>query len=160
MGMLPGLPAGAADNPAEVFELPTVTVVGNAPLPGIGIALKDMPANVQIWSISYEHDERISFGANAVPASGTYARGERTMRTRAGKFRYATVNPTRSGCRRMASSAQINTCSIVVRELHCSAPTPLPVLGARLTSGGFEPVSAQFRGIERPGFRIIALRVR
>ena len=50
MGMLPGLSAGAADNPAEVFELPTVTVVGNAPLPGIGIALKDMPSNVQTWS--------------------------------------------------------------------------------------------------------------
>ena len=30
--------------------MPTVTVVGNAPLPGIGIALKDMPANVQTWN--------------------------------------------------------------------------------------------------------------
>ncbi len=42
--------SNAAENPAEVFELPTVTVVGNAPLPGIGVALKDMPANVQTWN--------------------------------------------------------------------------------------------------------------
>ncbi|MEO8136937.1 MAG: TonB-dependent receptor, partial [Betaproteobacteria bacterium] len=56
--LLPGLMLGvatwgsvtAADNPAEVFELPTVTVVGNTPLPGIGIPLRDMPANVQFWN--------------------------------------------------------------------------------------------------------------
>jgi outer membrane receptor protein involved in Fe transport len=36
-----------ADNPAEVFELPAVTVIGTTPLPGLGTALKDVPANVQ-----------------------------------------------------------------------------------------------------------------
>src|SRR6185437_11057196 len=41
--------AHAADNPAEVFELPSVNVVGTAPLPGLGTALRDVPANVQIF---------------------------------------------------------------------------------------------------------------
>ena len=40
-------PAFAADNPAEVFELPSVQVVGTSPLPGLGTALRDVPANVQ-----------------------------------------------------------------------------------------------------------------
>ena len=39
--------AAAADNPAEVFELPSVQVVGITPLPGLGTALRDVPANVQ-----------------------------------------------------------------------------------------------------------------
>lgn len=39
-----------ADNPAEVFELPSVTVVGTTPLPGLGIPLADMPANVQSFN--------------------------------------------------------------------------------------------------------------
>ena len=37
----------AADNPAEVFELPSVDVVGTTPLPGLGTALRDVPANIQ-----------------------------------------------------------------------------------------------------------------
>jgi iron complex outermembrane recepter protein len=41
--------AHAADNPAEVFELPSVEVVGTAPLPGLGTPLRDVPANVQIF---------------------------------------------------------------------------------------------------------------
>lgn len=36
-----------ADNPAEVFELPRIEVIGTTPLPGLGTALKDVPANVQ-----------------------------------------------------------------------------------------------------------------
>jgi iron complex outermembrane receptor protein len=32
-----------------VFELPSVTVVGTTPLPGLGTPLKDVPANVQIF---------------------------------------------------------------------------------------------------------------
>src|SRR5438552_15001665 len=44
------VPAAArADNPAEVFELPSVEVVGTTPLPGLGTALKDVPANVQVF---------------------------------------------------------------------------------------------------------------
>lgn len=38
----------AADNPAEALELPTVTVVGTTPLPGLGTPIRDVPANVQI----------------------------------------------------------------------------------------------------------------
>ena len=38
-----------ADNPAEVFELPSVTVIGTTPLPGLGTAPKDVPANVQVF---------------------------------------------------------------------------------------------------------------
>jgi len=38
-----------ADNPAEVFELPGVSVIGTTPLPGLGTAPKDVPANVQVF---------------------------------------------------------------------------------------------------------------
>ncbi|HET9728999.1 MAG TPA: hypothetical protein VFR41_06230, partial [Acidimicrobiia bacterium] len=41
--------ANAADNPAEIFELPSVEVVGTAPLPGLGTPLRDVPANVQLF---------------------------------------------------------------------------------------------------------------
>jgi iron complex outermembrane receptor protein len=40
--------AGAADNPAEVLELPQVKVIGTTPLPGSGVALRHLPANVQV----------------------------------------------------------------------------------------------------------------
>ena len=43
-------PIASADNPAEVFELPSVTVVGTTPLPGLGTPLKYVPANVQIFN--------------------------------------------------------------------------------------------------------------
>ena len=43
----PGM--AATGNPAEVFELPSVQVVGTAPLPGFGTPLRDVPANVQIF---------------------------------------------------------------------------------------------------------------
>ena len=38
-----------ADNPAEVFELPQVEVIATTPLPGLGTALADVPANVQVF---------------------------------------------------------------------------------------------------------------
>jgi outer membrane receptor protein involved in Fe transport len=38
-----------AENPAEVFELPRVEVIGTTPLPGLGTALPDVPANVQVF---------------------------------------------------------------------------------------------------------------
>ncbi|MDQ6916368.1 MAG: TonB-dependent receptor plug domain-containing protein, partial [Pseudomonadota bacterium] len=41
--------AARADNPAEVFELPRVEVIGTTPLPGLGTELSDVPANVQIF---------------------------------------------------------------------------------------------------------------
>jgi len=44
--------AAAADNPAEVFELPSVQVIGITPLPGLGTALRDVPANVQRFGSS------------------------------------------------------------------------------------------------------------
>lgn len=37
-------------NPAEALEIPTVVVVGTTPLPGLGTALRDVPANVQIYT--------------------------------------------------------------------------------------------------------------
>ena len=40
----------AADNPAEILELPTIEVVGITPLPGLGTRLRDVPANVQIFT--------------------------------------------------------------------------------------------------------------
>ena len=39
-----------AENPAEVLELPQVAIVGTTPLPGSGIALRKLPANVQIYT--------------------------------------------------------------------------------------------------------------
>ena len=44
-----GSASAAADNPAEVFELPPVDVVATTPLPGLGVPLRDVPANVQIF---------------------------------------------------------------------------------------------------------------
>jgi outer membrane receptor protein involved in Fe transport len=44
------VPVAHADNPAEVFELPSVVVIGTTPLPGLGTALKDVPANVQTFN--------------------------------------------------------------------------------------------------------------
>ena len=42
--------AAAAINPAEVLETETVEVVGTTPLPGLGTPLRDVPANVQIFT--------------------------------------------------------------------------------------------------------------
>ena len=42
-------PAKAA-NPAEILETPTVEVVGTTPLPGLGTPVRDVPANVQIFT--------------------------------------------------------------------------------------------------------------
>jgi len=39
-----------AENPAEVFELPTVVVVATTPLPGLGTPIRDVPSNVQIFT--------------------------------------------------------------------------------------------------------------
>ncbi len=46
------------ENPAEALELPTVEIVGTTPLPGLGTALRDVPANVQIYTssnLSHQH---------------------------------------------------------------------------------------------------------
>ena len=37
-----------ADNPAEVLELPQISVIGTTPLPGSGVRLRNVPANVQV----------------------------------------------------------------------------------------------------------------
>ncbi|MCX7163336.1 MAG: TonB-dependent receptor [Rhodocyclales bacterium] len=42
-------PARAA-NPAEILETPTVEIIGTSPLPGLGTPLRDVPANVQIFT--------------------------------------------------------------------------------------------------------------
>ena len=42
-------PSGArAENAAEALELPSVQVVATTPLPGLGVPLRDVPANVQL----------------------------------------------------------------------------------------------------------------
>jgi iron complex outermembrane recepter protein len=38
------------ENPAEVLELPIMEVIGTTPLPGIGTPLRDVPANVQVFT--------------------------------------------------------------------------------------------------------------
>ena len=42
--------ADAADNPAELLELPRVEVIGTTPLPGLGTPVRDVPANVQVYT--------------------------------------------------------------------------------------------------------------
>jgi iron complex outermembrane recepter protein len=51
-GVIASVPAplAAADNPAEALELPVVEVIGTTPLPGLGTPLRDVPANVQIFT--------------------------------------------------------------------------------------------------------------
>src|SRR5476651_2117797 len=40
----------AADNPAEALEAPVVEVIGTTPLPGLGTPIRDVPANVQVFT--------------------------------------------------------------------------------------------------------------
>jgi outer membrane receptor protein involved in Fe transport len=39
-----------AANPTEALEMPTIEVIGTSPLPGLGTAIRDVPANVQIYT--------------------------------------------------------------------------------------------------------------
>lgn len=43
-------PLAAADNPAEALEAPVVEVIGTTPLPGLGTPIRDVPANVQVFT--------------------------------------------------------------------------------------------------------------
>ena len=49
-GLVAAAPLLAADNPAEALELPKVDVIGTTPLPGLGTPLRDVPANVQVYT--------------------------------------------------------------------------------------------------------------
>jgi outer membrane receptor protein involved in Fe transport len=67
-------------NPAAAPELPTVTVVGTTPLPGLGTPLEDVPANVQILTsrgLSREHHATATdyLTQNAGSVSGNAAQG-------------------------------------------------------------------------------------
>src|SRR6266436_9476619 len=42
-----GLAHGAEENPAAALEAPTVEIIGTTPLPGIGVPINQVPANVQ-----------------------------------------------------------------------------------------------------------------
>ncbi|MGQ0577885.1 MAG: TonB-dependent receptor [Betaproteobacteria bacterium] len=42
-----GLALGAEENPAAALEAPTVEIIGTTPLPGIGVPVNQVPANVQ-----------------------------------------------------------------------------------------------------------------
>ena len=46
-GTAAGAATDASDNPAAVMELPQVEVVGTTPLPGLGLSLRQIPANVR-----------------------------------------------------------------------------------------------------------------
>ncbi|HMX15482.1 MAG TPA: TonB-dependent receptor [Rhodocyclaceae bacterium] len=39
-----------AENPTEALELPTLDVIGTTPLPGLGTPVRDVPANVQVFT--------------------------------------------------------------------------------------------------------------
>jgi iron complex outermembrane recepter protein len=70
----------AADNPAEIFELPTIQVIGTTPLPGLGLPLKDVAANVQTFNRS-DFDRQRPFdltdflGRNANSVASSSAQG-------------------------------------------------------------------------------------
>ena len=60
-----GAAAAVADpaNPAEALELPTVTVIGTTPLPGLATPIEDVPANVQVFSaaeMARQHSSALS----------------------------------------------------------------------------------------------------
>ena len=48
--VIASLKMAEAANPAEALEIPTVEVVGTTPLPGLGTSIRDVPANVQIYT--------------------------------------------------------------------------------------------------------------
>ncbi len=50
--------AAHAQNPAEVLELPQVTVVGTTPLPGSDVPVSKLPANVQIFTSEQLREQR------------------------------------------------------------------------------------------------------
>ena len=68
------------ENPAEIFELPSLQVIGTTPLPGLGVPLKDVPANVQTFNRS-EFDKQRPFdltdflGRNANSVASGSAQG-------------------------------------------------------------------------------------
>ena len=47
LGLSGGVAHSAEENPAAVLEAPTVEVIGTTPLPGIGVPVNQVPANVQ-----------------------------------------------------------------------------------------------------------------
>jgi iron complex outermembrane recepter protein len=70
--------AAAADNPAEAVELNRIEVIGTTPLPGLGLPLSRVPANVQVFSPG-RHErpaplpdflDRNAAGANATSGQG------------------------------------------------------------------------------------------
>jgi len=52
--------AQAAENPTEALEAPAVEVVGTTPLPGLATPIRDVPANVQIFTGRDLHQQRQS----------------------------------------------------------------------------------------------------
>ena len=67
--------AVAADNPTEVFEMPVVEVIGTTPLPGLGTALRDVPANVQVFNFRDVARRRATDVANFLDQSATSVAG-------------------------------------------------------------------------------------
>ena len=67
----------AADPPDTVVELPAVQVIGTTPLPGLGVPLKDVPANVQTFGAREIDRQRWptlgDFMPNAIVATMTHA---------------------------------------------------------------------------------------
>lgn len=63
-----------AANLPEVFELPKVEVVGTTPLPGLGTAIRDVPANVQIFTskdLGQQHQSNLGDYLEQNPTSVT-----------------------------------------------------------------------------------------
>ena len=70
--------AAPADNPAEAVEMGRLEVIGTTPLPGLGVPLSRVPANVQVFSRGL-HDRPASLpdflDRNAASASASSGQG-------------------------------------------------------------------------------------
>ena len=63
--------SGRAGNPAEVLELPQVQIVGTTLLPGSGVDLRKLPANVQIFTSKDLHQQSAASAADFLNQNAT-----------------------------------------------------------------------------------------
>ena len=67
-------PFTSAANPTEALELPTMEVIGTTLLPGLGTAIRDVPANVQVYTgkdLRTQHQSNIGEYLEQNPTSVT-----------------------------------------------------------------------------------------
>ena len=108
IGMLQAAHA-LAQNPAEAMELPVVEVIGTTPLPGLGTPIRDVPANVQVYTskdLSQQRQSNIGEFLEQNPTSVTInsTRVRPARRSRHGRARAARVTTSCTFGRRVGRS--------------------------------------------------------